>query len=251
MAIFTQHNAVSLPELRDIGFGEFASNGMDAAACCQIDSAAIPDVRTYGPGHRGEPLRVGSKRLFDLILALALLILTGPLFGAAMVALWLSTLGREPVIFRQTRIGQNGRRITLLKLRTMRADAEREGPRMATRNDPRVTRLGRILRRSRIDELPQLINVLRGDMSLIGPRPERPEFVAEYARQIEGYTLRHRVKPGITGLAQVRFGYAESLEDAVVKFYYDIDYMRNPSLWTDLKILLQTLPVVFTGWGAR
>jgi lipopolysaccharide/colanic/teichoic acid biosynthesis glycosyltransferase len=122
---------------------------------------------------------------------------------------------------------------------------------MATRNDPRVTCLGRILRRSRIDELPQLINILRGDMSLIGPRPERPEFVAEYARQIEGYSLRHLVKPGITGLAQVRFGYAESLEETVVKFYYDIDYMRNRSIWTDLKILLQTLPVVFTGWGAR
>jgi lipopolysaccharide/colanic/teichoic acid biosynthesis glycosyltransferase len=179
------------------------------------------------------------------------LILTAPILGVAMLALWLSTLGREPVIYRQTRIGLNGRRITLLKLRTMRVDAEREGPRMATRNDPRVTCLGRILRRSRIDELPQLINILRGDMSLIGPRPERPEFVAEYARQIEGYSLRHLVKPGITGLAQVRFGYAESLEETVVKFYYDIDYMRNRSIWTDLKILLQTLPVVFTGWGAR
>jgi len=251
VAIFTHHYAVSHPEVTHFAFREIESSGVHVPAPCPIDECAIPGVRTYGLGLYAETLRGGGKRLFDLSLALALLIFTGPILGVAMLAIWLSTLGCEPVIYRQTRIGLNGRRITLFKLRTMRVDAEWDGPCMATRNDPRVTRLGRILRRSRIDELPQLINILLGDMSLIGPRPERPEFVAEYARQIEGYTLRHRVKPGITGLAQVRFGYAESLEETVVKFYYDIDYMRNRSLWNDIKILMQTLPVVFTGWGAR
>jgi lipopolysaccharide/colanic/teichoic acid biosynthesis glycosyltransferase len=193
----------------------------------------------------------GGKRIFDLFVSLLLLCLTGPMLACAMLAIWLESLGRSPVIYRQTRVGLHGRLITVLKLRTMHLDAERDGPRMAARNDSRITRLGRILRRSRIDELPQLINVLQGEMSLIGPRPERPEFVAQYERQIEGYALRHWVKPGITGLAQVRYSYAENLQDTAVKLYFDLDYIRNCSLLMDLAILLKTLPVVFTGWGAR
>lgn len=191
------------------------------------------------------------KRLFDLLFSLILLLLTGPILLTAMLALWLSSLGRGPVIYRQTRVGLNGKHFTLLKLRTMRVDAECHGALMASINDSRITRLGRILRRSRIDELPQLLNVLRGEMSLIGPRPERPEFVRQYEHQIEGYSLRNRVKPGITGLAQVSYGYAESLDEAAIKLFYDLSYIRSRSLRTDLHVLKQTLPVMLTGWGAR
>ena len=198
-----------------------------------------------------QPSAMDGKRRFDIAVSLMLLLLAGPLLLLAMLAIWLGGLGREPVLYRQIRVGLDGRHFPLLKLRTMRVDAEREGPRMATHNDARVTRIGRLLRLSRIDELPQLINVLRGEMSLIGPRPERPEFVAQYERQIEGYALRHSIKPGITGLAQVRQGYAENLQGAVVKLYHDLDYIRRCSLRTDLSILLRTLPVVLTGWGAR
>ena len=161
----------------------------------------------------------GGKRLFDLLAALSLLIVTAPLMIIAMLALWMSSLGRQPIIYRQTRVGLNGQTFSLLKLRTMVTDAESDGIAMTLHDDPRVTRLGRLLRLSRIDELPQLINVLRGEMSLIGPRPERPEFVGYFNREIEGYGLRHRVKPGLTGLAQVSFGYGEGLEGAVVKLY--------------------------------
>lgn len=251
VATFTHHYVVSSPILTDFDRRKLESNRVDTPATSQIDEYAIPDIWAFGHGLYAKALRSSGKRLFDLLLALTLLILTAPIQGVAILAIWLSTLGHEPVIYRQTRIGLNGKHITLFKLRTMHVDAEQDGLRTATRNDPRVTRLGRILRRSRIDELPQLINVLHGEMSLIGPRPERPEFVAEYARQIEGYSLRHLVKPGITGLAQVHFGYAESLEDTEIKFYYDIDYIKCCSLWIDLKILLQTLPIVFTGWGSR
>jgi lipopolysaccharide/colanic/teichoic acid biosynthesis glycosyltransferase len=192
-----------------------------------------------------------GKRLFDLLFSLLLIFLTGPILLFAILLLWLSSLGTKPVIYRQTRIGLNGETFTLLKLRTMKVDAEYQGPRMTLKNDPRITRLGHLLRRSRIDELPQLINVLRGDMSLIGPRPERPEFAVRFEREIEGYAWRYRVMPGITGLAQVRMGYAENMREAALKFYYDITYIRNRGLYTDFSILLQTLFVVVTGKGAR
>jgi exopolysaccharide biosynthesis polyprenyl glycosylphosphotransferase len=222
---------------------------------CAIDNRTADDlVSEEGVSEDNrwaERVEGSGKRLFDLLVSLLLLCLTGPVLVCAILAIWLESLGRNPVIYRQTRVGLRGRLITVLKLRTMHVDAERDGPRMAATDDPRVTCLGRALRRSRIDELPQLINVLRGEMSLIGPRPERPEFVVQYERQIEDYALRHWVKPGITGLAQVRYSYAESLEDTTVKLYFDLDYIKNCSIWLDLAILLQTLPVVFTGWGAR
>jgi lipopolysaccharide/colanic/teichoic acid biosynthesis glycosyltransferase len=203
------------------------------------------------PGRITETLPGDGKRLFDIVFSLTLLLLCGPVLLSAMLALWLSSLGCKPVIYRQVRVGLYGRRFTLLKLRTMQMDAEPHGPSMAAVNDSRVTRIGRILRRSRIDELPQLINVLCGEMSLIGPRPERPEFVSRFETEIEGYSLRHLVKPGVTGLAQVHNGYAANLQDAAVKLYYDLNYIKNDSLRLDLQILLKTLPVVFFGWGAR
>jgi lipopolysaccharide/colanic/teichoic acid biosynthesis glycosyltransferase len=196
-------------------------------------------------------LNGGGKRLFDLLLAMLLLIFTGPFLLAAMMLLWASSLGRDPVIYRQVRVGLHGRAFSLLKLRTMGVDAESQGIAMTVHDDPRVTRLGRLLRLSRIDELPQLVNVLRGDMSLIGPRPERPEFVGYFNREIEGYGLRHHVKPGISGLAQVSYGYGEGLEGAAVKLYYDLSYIKGVSLAKDLDILMQTLFVVLTSRGAR
>ena len=193
----------------------------------------------------------GGKRRFDILMSLLLLLLTGPLMLFVISILWLSSLGRAPVFYRQQRVGLNGSIITLLKFRSMRVDAERDGVRMAALNDPRVTLIGRWIRRTRIDELPQLLNVLRGEMSLVGPRPERPEFVAQYADELDGYSLRHLVKPGITGWAQVKYGYGENLRDAAVKLYYDIDYIRNSSLLRDVVILLLTVPVVLMGKGAR
>lgn len=199
----------------------------------------------------GEWLHTSGKRRFDIIVSLLLLVLASPVMLTVMLAIWLGSLGQHPVIYRQVRVGLNGRRFSLLKFRSMRVDAERDGIRMAVVNDPRITRIGKLIRKTRIDELPQLLNVLRGDMSLVGPRPERPEFVAQYAGEIEGYALRHLVKPGITGMAQVRHGYAEGLEGAVLKLYHDLDYIRRCSMRTDFVILLRTFPVVMTGWGAR
>jgi lipopolysaccharide/colanic/teichoic acid biosynthesis glycosyltransferase len=227
---------------------------LSAAGLSSHQVAADPglsDLLAYGFELCADGMRTGGKRRFDILMSLLLLLLTGPVLLTAMLAIWLGSLGRAPVIYRQTRVGLNGRPITILKLRTMTVDAERDGPRMATRNDPRITRLGGFLRKSRIDELPQLINVLRGEMSLIGPRPERPEFTELYTREIEGYAWRYLVKPGITGLAQVQAGYTECLQGAAVKFYYDIEYIRNGSLRTDLVILLKTVLVVITGRGAR
>ncbi|MCU7845427.1 MAG: exopolysaccharide biosynthesis polyprenyl glycosylphosphotransferase [Candidatus Thiodiazotropha sp. (ex Monitilora ramsayi)] len=196
-------------------------------------------------------LRGGAKRRFDIIMSLLILLPALPVMLLVMMAIWLSTFGREPVFYRQQRVGLNGASIDMIKFRSMRVDAEAGGVRTAALHDRRVTRIGRFIRKSRIDELPQLFNVLRGEMSLVGPRPERPEFVMRYDRQIEGYTLRHSVKPGITGWAQVSCGYGETLEDAVIKLFYDLNYIRKGCLRLDLAILLQTIPVVLTGRGAR
>jgi lipopolysaccharide/colanic/teichoic acid biosynthesis glycosyltransferase len=148
-------------------------------------------------------------------------------------------------------VGLKGKEFYVLKFRSMRTDAEKDGAKMAQKNDTRVTRIGRIIRKTRVDELPQLLNVLKGDMSLVGPRPERPEFVSKFQHQIDGYALRHQVKPGITGLAQISYPYGESVEDAANKLCYDLIYVRKSNLFFDLSILLRTIPVVLTGQGAR
>jgi lipopolysaccharide/colanic/teichoic acid biosynthesis glycosyltransferase len=158
----------------------------------------------------------------------------------------------SPVIYRQTRVGQGGKTFTVLKFRSMVVDAERNGsPAWASANDSRVTRIGRLMRRTRIDELPQLINVLRGEMSFVGPRPERPEFVAMLTQQIPFYAVRHSVKPGITGWAQVRYSYGATVEQAVRKLEYDLYYVKNHSLLLDIMILIETVRVVLLGEGAR
>ncbi|MCU7907213.1 MAG: exopolysaccharide biosynthesis polyprenyl glycosylphosphotransferase [Candidatus Thiodiazotropha sp. (ex Epidulcina cf. delphinae)] len=200
---------------------------------------------------RREPVQGVGKRRLDILMSLLILIAVSPVMLGVMLLIWLSSLGRDPVFYRQVRVGLKGKYFSVLKFRSMRMDAEKSGARMAARNDVRVTRIGRFIRNTRIDELPQLFNVLKGEMSLVGPRPERPEFVSEFERRIKGYSLRHQVKPGITGWAQVRYPYGETAEDAANKLYYDLNYIRSNSLLLDIVILFQTIPVVLTGHGAR
>ena len=195
------------------------------------------------------PLAAITRRIAEITLCLALLLLTLPLLLATAIAIRLDSAG--PVLFRQIRIGQHGAPFHVLKFRTMRPDAEPNGPVWASIDDPRITRIGAFLRRTRIDELPQLLNVLRGEMSLVGPRPERPHFVDLLAREIPGYHDRAAIKPGITGWAQVRFRYGSSVEDSRRKLEYDLYYLRHRSLLLDLLILALTVRVVLSLQGAR
>ena len=189
------------------------------------------------------------KRAMDIGLAFAGLVISLPFMGLVACAIKLE--GKGPILFRQERVGERGRIFVLKKFRSMTVDAERNGPVWAAERDPRVTRVGRWLRRTRLDELPQFWNVLSGDMSFVGPRPERPEFVETLKREIPFYMGRHSVKPGITGWAQVRHRYAASVEDSMEKLQYDLYYIKNLSLLLDLVILLSTLQVVLFTRGSR
>lgn len=190
------------------------------------------------------------KRVFDVVTSVVLLTLTLPV--SILTALLILIESGRPVFYLQTRVGEYGRPFNVMKFRSMRVDAERDGvPRWAQQGDARVTRVGRVIRLLRIDELPQLFNVLRGDMSFVGPRPERPHFVGELNKQIPYYGSRHTVKPGITGWAQIRYPYGASVADAREKLQYDLYYAKNHSLFLDFIILLQTAEVVLLGKGAR
>lgn len=189
------------------------------------------------------------KRAFDVFFSLALLALMLPVLLMAAVCVRLESRG--PVIYKQKRVGLLGKVFTLYKIRSMRQDAESHGAVWAKKNDPRVTRVGRFLRKTRIDELPQLINVIKGDMSVIGPRPERPDFVKELAHKLPYYDIRHSVKPGITGWAQVCYPYGASLEDSRLKLEYDLYYIKNLSPLLEGKILLKTIGVILIPTGAR
>lgn len=192
------------------------------------------------------------KRLFDLVTSSLLLALASPLMLLAVLAIWLESGCRGPILYRQTRVGFNGHLFEVIKFRSMRVDAEKDGKAVwARRGDSRITRVGAVIRDTRIDELPQLFNVLRGDMSFVGPRPERPQFVAELAKKIPFYSMRHMVKPGITGWAQICFPYGASEQDAREKLEYDLYYIKNYSLFFDIVILLQTVHTVFWGKGAH
>jgi sugar transferase (PEP-CTERM system associated) len=204
----------------------------------------------FGEGCRQGLLRETVKRLFDVLASGSLLIVTLPVMALAALAIRLEDKG--PIFYRQERVGQGGRVFDILKFRSMRTDSERDGkPKWASGNDNRVTRTGRFIRRTRIDELPQILNVLRGEMSFVGPRPERPFFVRQLVQDIPFYAARHSVKPGITGWAQVRYPYGASLEDASQKLQYDLYYVKNHSLFLDLLILVETVEVVLWGKGAR
>ncbi|MGF3104472.1 sugar transferase [Rossellomorea sp. DUT-2] len=186
------------------------------------------------------------RRLFDIVLAIAGLVVAFPLLVIFSIAIKLDTKGT--VLYRQERVGVKGKYFLLLKLRTMEMDAEKDGPRWAGTNDPRVTRIGRYLRKKRFDELPQLINVLKGDMSIIGPRPERPVFTEIFNQKTPGFIKRLSIKPGLTGWAQVNGGYDITPEE---KLAYDLEYIHKRNFFLDVKILLLTFKVVMTGEGAR
>jgi sugar transferase (PEP-CTERM system associated) len=190
------------------------------------------------------------KRLFDLLVSTTMLAICLPIMALAALLIKLESPG--PVLYRQERVGQGCRNFTILKFRSMCVDAEKDGkPRWAGQNDSRVTLTGRLIRRTRIDELPQIFNVFFGDMSFVGPRPERPYFVDDLTQKIPYYGVRHTVKPGITGWAQVRYPYGATDEDAMHKLQYDLYYVKNHSLFLDLMILFQTAQVVLWGKGVR
>jgi len=197
----------------------------------------------FGRGFRTHRLAEWARRGLDVAVAFAGLVITSPVLLLAMIAIKLDSEG--PVFFRQERVGLMGRTFRIVKLRTMVRDAERTGPRLATVRDDRITRVGRFLRKTRLDEIPQLWNVLIGEMSLVGPRPERPEFVARLRDQIPFFGLRTGVKPGVTGWAQIRHGYANSLEDFQDKLAHDLYYMKTRSLGMDLLILWLTVKTMF------
>jgi len=195
-------------------------------------------------------LRDAGKRVFDLIASLALLVLSLPLMLLGILAIVLES--GFPILYRQERVGLGGKIFTIYKLRSMVQNAEKDGaPQWAKAGDARVTGVGNFIRKVRIDELPQIFNVLRGDMSFVGPRPERPFFVDQLIEQVPYYAARHSVKPGITGWAQVRYPYGASLEDAIEKLQYDLYYVKNHTFFLDLLIMFQTAQVVLFGKGAR
>jgi len=204
-------------------------------------------LRSQGFSMLGNPISLRVKRLIDIVLSSIGLLLSIPLIAICACLVKLSSRGS--VFFRQTRIGIEGKAFTIIKLRTMRADAEIDGAQWAQKNDPRITLVGNFLRKSRLDELPQFWNVLKGDMSFVGPRPERPEFTKDLSKEIPYYDLRHIVKPGITGWAQVIFPYGASVNDAMKKLQYELYYIKHQSLLLDLNIMIRTLFTVFQRAG--
>ncbi|MFT3790732.1 MAG: TIGR03013 family PEP-CTERM/XrtA system glycosyltransferase [Rudaea sp.] len=217
-----------------------------------INLAVSPSWLVFSEGFHATLLRKATKRAFDIASAMVVLALTWPFMLLVALAIRLESGPGQPILYRQRRVGEHGRTFSLIKFRSMRTDAERDGiARWASTNDDRVTRVGRFIRKVRLDELPQLWNVLCGEMSFIGPRPERPEFVDGLNGKISYYSLRHSVKPGLTGWAQLRYPYGSSEEDASMKLTYDLFYVKNHSLRFDMMIFIQTIEVVLFGRGAR
>lgn len=243
---------------------------MDELLECRMHGVAVTDYQTFWERESGrveleglhpswlvycDGFKVGQvqnlmKRSFDIAVSLVFLIVTLPLLIAAALAVRLESKG--PIFYRQERVGLNGRPYTLLKFRSMRVDAESDGvPRWAAVRDRRITRVGSLIRTTRIDELPQIFNVLKGDMSFIGPRPERPFFVDELLGQLPYYGQRHRVRPGISGWAQINYPYGASVDDARQKLTYDLYYIKNYSIILDMIILIETIRVVLWPRGVR
>jgi sugar transferase (PEP-CTERM system associated) len=208
-----------------------------------------PSWLIFSDGFKARRLTRAVKRSIDVGLAAIGVTLAAPLMVLTAIAVWIDSRG--PVLYTQARVGEHGRAFTLFKFRSMRADAEHGTPLWATDGDERVTRVGRFIRFTRLDELPQLWNVLRGDMSFVGPRPERPFFVEQLAEVIPFYRQRHAVKPGVTGWAQVKYRYGSSIEDAREKLRYDLYYIKHLSIIFDLTIVFDTVKVILSGKGAK
>ncbi len=218
----------------------------------KVKLTASPSSLVFSDGFNASPIRLASKRMFDVVSATIVLAASWPLMLLTALAIRIESGPGQPILYSQERVGEHGRVFRLFKFRSMRTDAELGGiARWASKNDERVTRVGRVIRKLRLDELPQLWNVLNGSMSLIGPRPERPQFVAELSKNIPYYTLRHCVKPGLTGWAQLRYPYGSSEEDAAEKLTFDLFYVKNHNFRFDALIFLQTVEVVLFGRGAR
>lgn len=227
----------------------------DAVRFCERELGRIelnqldPSWMLYSDGFRYSGMRDISKRIFDIVICLALLMVVWPFMLLTAIAVFLDD--GFPVLYRQTRVGLNGKLFDLYKFRSMRKDAEKHGAVWAKENDDRITKVGAFIRNTRLDELPQIYNVLKGDMSFVGPRPERPEFVGDLSKQIPFFNERHRVKPGLMGWAQLKYSYGASVEDAAQKLRYDLYYTKNHSLLLDILIVIQTVEVVLLGKGVR
>jgi sugar transferase (PEP-CTERM system associated) len=209
-----------------------------------------PSWLIFSDGFRASRGTRFVKRMLDLSLSILGFMLAAPLMVATAVAIALDSAG--PILYSQERVGENGRVFIVYKFRSMRTDAERGGtPIWARDKDDRITRVGRFIRTTRLDELPQLWNVMRGDMSFVGPRPERPFFVERLAEEIPFYLQRHAVKPGLTGWAQVKYQYGSTIEDAMEKLRYDLYYIKHLSIFFDLTIVLDTVKVILFGKGAK
>lgn len=219
------------------------------AGCLMLEQVR-PSSFIYNPRFRMTPFMRSYKRLVDIALSMFGLVITAPFFPFVALAIRLDSKG--PIFFKQLRVGENEREFFVYKFRTMADHAEKDtGAVWAQKNDPRVTRAGQFMRKTRIDEIPQLYNVLKGDMSFVGPRPERMTFVERLKESIPFYSTRHFVKPGVTGWAQVRYPYGASDEDALEKLRYDLYYIKNYSIFLDFKIILDTIRVVSSGFGGR
>lgn len=218
---------------------------------CQIRVDSLqPSWLVFGGGFDQSFLRTFCKRAFDLVVSVLIFVLALPLMLITALLIYFEDKG--PIFYQQERVGNDGHTYMVLKFRSMRNDAEKPGnPQWAAANDPRTTRIGNVIRKLRIDELPQILNVIKGEMSFVGPRPERPYFVKKLCEEIPFYDVRHSIKPGITGMAQVRYQYGASVADAVQKLQYDLYYVKNNSLFLDVLILIETLQVVLLGKGAR
>jgi len=210
-----------------------------------------PSWMIFSDGFTVSLVKTSLSRFFDIVASLSILILTAPILLITAFLIALEDRFKESVFYHQERVGKNGQRFQLLKFRSMRVDAEKDGAQWASKNDARVTLVGKFIRKVRIDELPQILNILKGDMRLVGPRPERPEFVSKLSESIEMYSQRHSVKPGLAGWAQLKYPYGATEADAYEKLQYDLYYIKNANPVMDFFILLQTVEVVLFGKGAR
>ena len=224
-----------LPDAFSMVVGLVKMNNILGAILLEVDFEVMPEWQK------------SAKRLFDILFSLFAILLGAPVLLA--IALWIRLDSAGPVFYRQERIGYKGRPFRIIKFRTMRPDAEKAGPQLSAEDDPRITRSGRFLRKTRLDELPQFFNVLQGDMSVVGPRPERQFFIDQIERRAPYYRRLHRVKPGITSWGQVKYGYAENVDQMVERLKYDMLYLENMSLSLDIKILLYTVLIMVQGRG--